>query len=48
VCTNNQVEYESLQCGLDYLDDMGVKSAEAFGDSKLVVQQLNGGVELLP
>jgi ribonuclease HI len=46
VCTNNQAEYESFLCGLDYLDDMGVKSEEAFGDSKLVVQQLNGIVNV--
>jgi hypothetical protein len=47
VCTNNQGEYESLLCRLDYLEDMGVKSAEAFGDSKLVVQQLNGDSQCL-
>jgi ribonuclease HI len=34
-------------CGLDYLDDMGVNSVEAFGDSKLVVQQLNGDSQCL-
>jgi ribonuclease HI len=42
MCTNNQAKHESLLCRLDYLGDMGVKSVEAFGDSKLVVQQLNG------
>jgi ribonuclease HI len=47
VCTNNQAECESLLCGLDYLEDMGVKSAEAFRDSKLVVQQLNGDSQCL-
>jgi hypothetical protein len=46
-CTNNQAEYESLMCGLDYLEEMGIKSVEAFGDSKLVVQQLNGDSQCL-
>jgi ribonuclease HI len=37
-CTNNQTEYEAFLHGLDYLQDMGVKSIKAFGDSMLVVQ----------
>jgi len=32
-CTNNQVEYEALQFGLEFLQSMGVKHVEAFGDS---------------
>jgi ribonuclease HI len=39
-CTNNQVEYEALVSGLEWLIDMGVKHIEAFGDSKLIVQQV--------
>jgi ribonuclease HI len=31
VCTNNQAEYESLLCRLDYLDDMGVESVRHLG-----------------
>ena len=34
--TNNQVEYEAL--GLEFLQSMGLKHVEAFGDSLLVVQ----------
>jgi len=40
-CTNNQVEYESLLFGLEFLQSMGVKHVEAFGDSLLVVQQVS-------
>ena len=36
-CTNNQVEYEALLFGLEFLQSMGVKHVEAFGDSLLVV-----------
>jgi len=39
-CTNNQVEYEALLFGLEFLQYMGVKHVEAFGDSLLVVQQV--------
>ena len=40
-CTNNQVEYEALLFGLEFLQSMGVKYVEAFGDSLLVVQQVS-------
>jgi ribonuclease HI len=40
-CTNNQAEYEVLLIGLELLTDMGAKNVEIFGDSKLVVQQVN-------
>ena len=36
-CMNNQVEYEALLFGLEFLQSMGVKHVEAFGDSLLVV-----------
>ena len=36
-CTNNQVEYEALLFVLGFLQSMGVKHVEAFGDSLLVV-----------
>jgi ribonuclease HI len=41
-CTNNQMEYEALLIGLEHLKDMGVKNVDAFGDSRLVVQQIKG------
>jgi len=40
-CTNNQVEYEALLFVLEFLQSMGVKHVEAFGDSLLVVQQVS-------
>ena len=40
-CTNNQVEYEVLLFGLEFLQSIGVKHVEAFGDSLLVVQQVS-------
>ena len=40
-CTNNQVEYEALLFSLEILQSMGVKHAEVFGDSLLVVQQVS-------
>ena len=40
-CTNNQVEYEALLFGLEFLQFMGVKHVETFGDSLLVVQQVS-------
>jgi hypothetical protein len=41
-CTNNQVEYEALLNGQEMMVDMRAKSIEAYGESKLVVQQMNG------
>jgi len=31
-CTNNQVEYEALLFDLEFLQSMGIKHVEAFGD----------------
>jgi len=31
--TNNQVEYEALLFGLEFLESMGVKHVEVYGDS---------------
>ena len=39
--TNNQVEYEALLFGLEFLKSIGVKHVEAYGDSLLVVQQVS-------
>jgi ribonuclease HI len=37
-CTNNQVEYESLLYGLEYLRDLGERDVDVFRDSNLIVQ----------
>jgi ribonuclease HI len=40
-CTNNQAKYEALLFGLQMLQSMEVKCVKAFGDSLLVVQQID-------
>jgi ribonuclease HI len=45
--TNNEAEYEVLLCGLEYLRDIGVKRVSAYGDSKLVVQEMRGESQCL-
>jgi hypothetical protein len=42
-CTNNQVEYESLLHGLEYLRDLRARDVDVFGDSNLIMQQIRGG-----
>ncbi|CAN6723875.1 unnamed protein product [Malus baccata var. baccata] len=39
---NNQAEYEALIIGLEILIELGAMEVEVFGDSKLVINQLNG------
>jgi ribonuclease HI len=43
--TNNQAEYEALLRGLQYLKEAKAVSIEIFGDSELVIKQLNGQYE---
>jgi ribonuclease HI len=43
--TNNQAEYEALLRGLQYLRESGAVSVEVYGDSELVIKQLNGQYE---
>jgi ribonuclease HI len=43
--TNNQAEYEALLRGLQYLKEVGAVSVEVYGDSELVIKQLNGKYE---
>jgi ribonuclease HI len=35
--TNNQVEYEFLLHGLEFLRDLGARDVNVFGDSNLIV-----------
>jgi ribonuclease HI len=45
--TNNQVEYESLLHGLEYLRDLGARDVDVFGDSNLIMQQIRGDSQCL-
>jgi ribonuclease HI len=46
-CTNNQVEYESLLHGIEFLTDLGARDIDVFGDSNLIVQQIRGDSQCL-
>ena len=39
--TNNRAEYEALIIGLEILIELGASEVEVFGDSELVINQLN-------
>ena len=41
-CTNNMAEYEACSMGIQMAYDMKIKKLQVFGDSLLVVHQLNG------
>jgi ribonuclease HI len=43
--TNNQAKYEALLIGLQYLKEAKAISFEIYGDSELVIKQLNGQYE---
>jgi hypothetical protein len=43
--TNNQAEYKALLRGLQYLKAAKAVSVEIYGDSELVIKQLNGQYE---
>jgi ribonuclease HI len=45
-CTNNQVEYESLLHGLEFLRLLGARDIDVFGDSNFIVQQIRGLVNV--
>jgi ribonuclease HI len=45
IVTNNQVEYEALLRGLQYLKEAKAISVEIYGDSELVIKQLNDQYE---
>jgi ribonuclease HI len=45
--TNNQVEYNSLLHGLEFLRELGARDVDVFGDSNLIVQQVSGDSQYL-
>ncbi|XP_050897915.1 uncharacterized protein LOC127104803 [Lathyrus oleraceus] len=44
-CTNNMVEYEACIYGIEPAIDMRIKILEVYGDSALVINQVNGNWE---
>jgi hypothetical protein len=46
-CTNNQVEYESLLHGHEFLRDLGARDIDVFGNSNLMVQHIKGDSQCL-
>lgn len=42
VATNNQAEYRAVELGLQAVRDHGIREADFYLDSQLVVRQLNG------
>jgi len=41
-CSNNVVEYNALLIGMKITDEIGIKNLEAYGDSKLIINQVRG------
>ena len=46
ITTNNTAEYEALLLGLKAAKDLGIQQISAFGDSKLVVQQVKNNYQV--
>jgi len=44
-CSNNVSEYNTLLIKMQLTEEIGVKNLEAYGDSKLIVNQLRGEYE---
>ena len=45
-CSNNVVEYNALLIGLPLAYENGVRYLEAYGDSKLIINQVKGEYEV--
>ena len=46
-CSNNLAQYNALSIGMQIANDIGIKNLEAYGDSKLIVNQLRGEYEVI-
>ena len=46
LCFNNVLEYNALLIGMQLAEEIGVKNLEAYGDSKLIVNQVRGEYEV--
>ena len=47
LCSNNVTEYNVLLIGLQLAHEMGVRCLEAYGDSKLIINQVKGEYEVV-
>ena len=45
-CSNNVAEYNALLIGLQLAHEMGVRYLEAYGNSKLIINQVKGEYEV--
>ena len=45
-CSNSVAEYNALLIEMHIIDKIGVKNLEAYGDSKLIVNQVRGEYEV--
>ena len=45
-CSNNVAEYNALLIGMQIADEIGVKNLKAYGDSKLIVNQVRREYEV--
>jgi len=44
-CSNNVAKYNALLIEMQIVDEIGVKNLEAYGDSKLIVNQVCGSTK---
>ena len=45
-CSNNVAEYNALLIGLQLTHEIGVRYLKAYGDSKLIINQIKGEYEV--
>jgi len=45
-CSNNVAEYNALLIGMQLAEEIGVKNFKAYGDSKLIINQIRGEYEV--
>jgi len=45
-CSNNMAEYNAFLIGMQIAEEIGVRNLKAYGDSKLIVNQVHGEYEV--
>ncbi|MFW5439032.1 reverse transcriptase-like protein, partial [Paenibacillus apiarius] len=46
-CSNNVAEYNALLIGLQLAEEIGIQQLEAYGDSKLIVNQVEENMKFV-